>query len=269
MLITRTKKFILDIYNKRELLLELTKRDFQKQYMGSYLGFIWVYLQPLLFISVLYFIFSLGFKAGSSSDGIPFVVYLIVGIIPWFYIAGNLSSMTNVISQNSFLLKKVDFRLSLLPIVKLMSSFIPHLFFLFIALIVAFMNDIHPSIYAFQLIYYYICMLALLLGLGWLTSSTKIFVPDVSNFVGLVVTFGFWLTPIFWDINKIPSEYHWIVNLNPAAYIVQGYRDSIVSHIWFWEKPYETLYFWGFTIVFLLVGITVFKRLRPHFAEVV
>lgn len=269
MFITRSKKFILDIYNKRELLLELAKRDFQKQYMGSYLGFVWVYLQPLLFISVLYFIFSFGFKAGSSSDGVPFVVYLIVGIIPWFYIAGNLSAMTNVIIQNSFLLKKVDFRLSLLPIVKLMSSSIPHLFFIFIAFVVAFINGIYPSIYSLQIIYYFVSMLALLLGLGWLTSSTKIFVPDVSNFVSLIVTFGFWLTPIFWDINKIPQEYHWIVNLNPAAYIVHGYRDSIVSHAWFWERPYETLYFWGFTLSVLFIGITVFKRLRPHFAEVV
>ncbi len=268
-MISKVKNFILDIFYKRELLLELAKRDFQKQYMGSYLGFVWVYLQPLLFICVLYFIFSLGFKVSSSSDGVPFVVYLIVGITPWFYLSSNLTAMTSVISQNSFLLKKIDFRLSLLPIVKLMSSLMPHLFFIFIAFVVAFMNNIYPSLYAFQLIYYYVCSVALLLGLGWLTSSTKIFVPDVSNFVGLIVTFGFWLTPIFWDINKVPQEYHWIINLNPAAYIVQGYRDSLILHQWFWERPFETLYFWGFTIAILLIGITVFKRLRPHFAEVV
>lgn len=269
MFINRTKKFIVDIYIKRELLLELAKRDFQKQYMGSYLGFVWVYLQPLLFVSVLYFIFTMGFKAGSSGEGISFAVYLIVGIIPWFYIAQNLTSITNVISQNAFLLKKVDFRLSLLPLVKLMSSFIPHLFFIFIIFIVSFLNDIYPSLYTFQLIYYYLCMTMLLLGLGWLTSSTKIFVSDVSNFIALIVTFGFWLTPIFWSIDKVPLEYHWIVKLNPASYIVQGYRDAIINNVWFWEKPYETLYFWGFTLLMLLIGITVFKKLRPHFAEVV
>jgi len=269
-MINRIKSFLFDIYQSRELLFELAKRDFQKQYMGSYLGFIWVYLQPLLFISVLYFIFTTGLKSGGKTiNGVPFVVYLIVGMIPWFYIAGNLGAMTNVISQNSFLLKKVDFRLSLLPIVKLMSSFIPHLFFVFIAFIVAYINNIHLSIYAIQLFYYYFCMVALLVGIGWITSSTKIFVPDVSNIVSLIVTFGFWLTPIFWSIDKIPQKYQWVFNLNPAVYIVDGYRDSIVNHKWFWEKPYETLYFWIFTMVILLLGITIFKRLRPHFAEVV
>lgn len=268
-MIRRTKFFFLDIYNKRSILLELAKRDFQRQYMGSYLGFVWVYLQPLLFISVLYTVFTFGFKSGSSSGGVPFVVYLISGMIAWFYIAENLNAGANVIRQHSFLLKKVDFRLSMLPIVKLMSSAVPHAFFIVIAIVVASFNGIYPSFYVLQLLYYFAAMVALLLGFGWLTSSTNIFVPDVSKTVGVVVTFGFWLTPIFWDIAKIPEQFQWVIKLNPAYYIVQGYRDSIIFQIGFWEKPYETLYFWAFTTTMLWIGITVFKKLRPHFAEVV
>jgi len=265
----RIKSFLSDIYKKRQIMYELVKRDFQRQYMGSYLGFVWVYLQPLLFISVLYTVFTFGLKSGSSSEGVPFVVYLISGMIAWFYIAENLNAGANVIRQHSFLLKKVDFRLSMLPIVKLMSSSIPHAFFIVIALIVAALNGIYPSLYTLQLLYYFAAMVALLLGFGWLTSSTNIFVPDVSKTVGVIVTFGFWLTPIFWSIEKIPQQYQWIIKLNPAVYIVQGYRDSIITNIGFWEKPYETLYFWTFTGIMLWLGITVFKKLRPHFAEVV
>jgi len=268
-MIRRTKFFLSDIYNKRSILFELAKRDFQRQYMGSYLGFVWVYLQPLLFISVLYTVFTFGFKSGSSSGGVPFVVYLISGMIAWFYIAENLNAGANVIRQHSFLLKKVDFRLSMLPIVKLMSSAVPHAFFIVIAIVVASLNGTYPSFYVLQLLYYFAAMVALLLGFGWLTSSTNIFVPDVSKTVGVVVTFGFWLTPIFWDIAKIPEQFQWVIKLNPAYYIVQGYRDSIIFQIGFWEKPYETLYFWAFTTTMLWIGITVFKKLRPHFAEVV
>ena len=267
-MIIRTKKFLQDIYDKRSILFELAKRDFQQQYMGSYLGFIWVYLQPLLFVTVLYLVFTMGFKSGSSSDGVPFVVYLISGMIAWFYIANNLNAGTNVIRQYSFLLKKLDFRLSMLPIVKLLSSTIPHVFFIFIAVLIAALNGIYPTFYLFQVIYYFIAMFALLLGLSWLTSSTNVFVPDVSKTVSVIITFGFWLTPIFWDINKVPEQYQWIIKLNPANYIVQGYRDSIIAHVGFWEKPYETFYFWVITIIFLWSGITVFKKLRPHFAEV-
>ena len=268
-MINRTKYFLQDIYTKRSILYELAKRDFQRQYMGSYLGFVWVYLQPLLFVSVLYLIFTMGFKSGSSSHGVPFVVYLIVGMIAWFFIAENLNAGAAIIRQHAFLLKKVDFRLSMLPVVKLMSSSVPHFFFILIAIFVAILNGIYPTLYTLQLIYYFIAMVALLLGISWLTSSTNVFISDVAKVIGVIVTFGFWLTPIFWDLSKVPEQYQWIVKLNPAVYIIEGYRDSIINHIWFWEKPYETLYFWTFVGIMLWSGITVFKKLRPHFAEVV
>ena len=105
-MIKRTKNFFTAIYDERSILYELAKRDFQQQYMGSYLGFVWVYLQPLLFVTVLYLVFTMGFKSGSSSEGVPFAVYLISGMIAWFYIAGNLNANANVIRQHAFLLKK-------------------------------------------------------------------------------------------------------------------------------------------------------------------
>lgn len=268
-MINRIKNFFTDIYDKRSILYELAKRDFQQQYMGSYLGFVWVYLQPLLFITVLYIVFTFGLKPGSSSNGVPFAVYLISGMVAWFYIVENLNAGVNVIRQHSFLLKKVDFRLSMLPVVKLLSSSIPHMFFITIAILVALLNGIYPTLYIFQVIYYFGAMVILLLGLNWLTSSTNIFIPDVSKIVSVIVTFGFWLTPIFWNIAKIPEKYQWIIKLNPANYIVQGYRDSIITHIGFWEKPYETFYFWSITGIILWTGISIFKKLRPHFAEVV
>ena len=268
-MITQASYFFKDIYKKRSILYELAKRDFQQQYMGSYLGFIWVYLQPLLFIVVLYIVFTFGFRTGSTREGVPFAVHLISGMIAWFYMAENLNTIVQVIKNHAFLLKKVDFRLSMLPLVKLMSSFIPHLFFIFIAILIAMFNDIYPSLYLLQLIYYFGAMVALLMGVGWLTSSTNIFVSDVSKLIGVIVTFGFWLTPVFWDISRIPEKYHWIIQLNPAAYIVQGYRDSIIHHIGFWEKPYQTLYYWTLTLIMLKTGITVFRKLKPHFAEVV
>ena len=268
-MIKRTRNFIKDIYDKRSILYELAKRDFQQQYMGSYLGFIWVYLQPLLFITILYLVFTFGLRTGSAHNGVPFSVYLVTGIITWFYIAENLNAGTRAIKQYSFLLKKVDFRLSMLPVVKLISSSLPHLFFIFIALFIALLNGIVPTFYTLQILYYFIAMIMFLLGFIWLTSSTNIFIPDVSKAVGVLVTFGFWITPIFWDISRIPDQYQWIIKLNPAVYIVEGYRDSIINHIWFWEKPWQTLYFWTLTFAILKVGITVFKKLRPHFAEVV
>jgi len=111
-------------------------------------------------------------------------------------------------------------------------------------------------------------MFVLLLGLAWITSACNLFVKDVSNVISVIIQFGFWLTPIFWTLEMIPQKFHWIIKLNPMYYIVSGYRDSIVSRVGFWERE-NTIYFWIFTLIILFVGINVFRKLKPHFAEVV
>lgn len=260
--------FFLALYRKRWVILELAKRDFQRQYQGSYLGFVWMFLQPLLFISVLFMVFTLGFRVGKSGD-IPFGVYLITGIICWQYFSQNLGAMTRVIQEHVFLVKKVDFSLSVLPVVKLMSSLVPHLFLVIVSIGFAWQQGYGPTVYTLQVAYYLLATASLLLGLGWLTSSTNIFVKDVANVVKVITQFGFWLTPIFWNIQMVPEQYRWIINLNPAVYLVNGYRDSIVYQIPFWDKPWDTVYYWCITLLFLYAGVHVYRKLRPHFAEVV
>ena len=268
MLLSRIKGFLVEIYIKRGIVFELSKRNFQQQYMGSYLGFLWVFLQPLIFISILYVVFTFGLRSSQPAD-IPFTVYLITGMIAWMYFAEILNATSRIITLHAFLVKKVDFRLSLLPIVKILSSLIPHLFFLFIAIVVSWINGFPPSLYTLQVFYYMGAMIILLLGLGWITSSTSLFVSDVIQVVSVLTQFGFWLTPIFWNIKTIPEKHQWIIQLNPMYYVVNGYRDSLVHKIPFWEHPVGTLYFWAVTLFMLYVGISVFSKLRPHFAEVV
>lgn len=260
--------FLADILKMRGIIFELAKRDFQQQYMGSYLGFVWVFLQPLIFIYILYIIFSLGLRENVISE-VPFSLYLITGIVAWLYFAENLSSTTHVIKSHVFLVKKVDFRLSVLPVVKLISSLVSHLFLVMVAVLISWYQGYSPTVYTLQVFYYMFCLFSLLLGIAWITSATSIFIKDVVKLVAIFVQFGFWLTPVFWNKNMLPEEYYWIVEVNPVNYIVTGYRDSILSQVPFWQKPEEMLYFWGVSLAVMLVGIKVFRKLRPHFAEVV
>ena len=261
--------FIKDLVRLKGVLFELAKRDYQQQNQGSYLGFLWNYLQPLLYIGVLYSVFTLGFRPGAMQDGLSFGLYLLSGMICWLYFAGNLTSITGVIKAYSFLVKKVDFRLSVLPFVKLMSSFLPHLLLVIFLLVIADLNGHRPGLHSLQLVYYYLCMATMLTGLGWITSSTSLFVKDVRNAIAIVSQFGLWLTPIFWNITQIPSQYHWIVKLNPAYYLVSGYRDSITGGRYFWERIEESLLFWIINLILIFLGVVVYRRLKPHFAEVV
>jgi len=267
-MVNRTKGFLLDIYVKRAIIYELAKRDFQQQYMGSYLGFLWSFLQPLIFILILYMVFQFGFRAGSTTD-IPFAVYLISGIIPWMYFSGNLGVTSNVLREYAYLIHNLEFRNSVLPIVKILSAIVPHFFFLLFAVMIAWIHGFAPSVYTLQSFYYLFAMIVLLLGLGWMTSSTNLFVSDVSKIVSIITQFGFWMTPIFWNINMIPQKYQLIIKLNPVFYIVRGYRDSLIYNIPFWHYPMETIYFWCVNLFVLFFGITIFGKLRPHFSEVI
>jgi lipopolysaccharide transport system permease protein/teichoic acid transport system permease protein len=261
-------QFFFHIFMSRSIIFELAKRDMQQKYMGSYLGFIWVFLQPLLFILVLYTVMTLGFRGDLVVD-MPFSVYLVSGMVAWLVFTEHFNSTTKSIKEYSFLVKRIDFRLSVLPLVKLISVLLPHMFLILVAILLAWSEGYPPSIYSAQVFYYMFALSVLLIGLGWLTSSTSVFVKDVSNFVTLIIQFGFWLTPIFWSIQMFPEKYRWIFKLNPMYYVVNGYRDSLVLKIPFWERPMEAVYFWSVAIILLLTGAVVYKRLRPHFAEVV
>ncbi len=262
-------KYILTyIDNNKWLFYELLKRDLQQKYVGSYLGILWVLLQPFLFVSVLYLVFRIGFRAGKTNE-MPFSVYLLCGMTVWLFFSESISLNTRVIQSYSFLVKKIDFRLGILPVVKIIVSLIPHVFLILISIIVAWTEGYMPSLYLLQLIFYSIGLCVLLLGICWLTSSVSLFIKDVSSVVSVILQFGLWVSPVFWNVTDLPSEYQWIAKLNPLHYVMTGYRDSIVLRIGFWERMNEALYFWSFALTMFFAGFYVFKRLRPHMAEVV
>lgn len=261
--------FLQSLIKQHSLILTLAKRDYQQQNKGSILGTFWNYLQPLIFVGILLLIFGSELRDVDNHNPWPFSVYLITGIVPWLFFSNTLSGTTSIIKSYNFLVKKVDFELAVLPIVKILAACPIHGILMAIAAsIVAYSYQV-PAIYIIQLLYYFFALLMLLLGLGWLTSSLNLFFKDVSNVVAVVTQFGFWLTPIFWDINTFPHHIQNILKLNPMYYIVNGYRESLFMNQWFWQKPLETLIFWSFTLIIFFVGFIVFKKLQPHFPEVV
>jgi len=126
-----------------------------------------------------------------------------------------------------------------------------------------------PNWHFLQLGYYLTATLALMLGLSWITSSLVVFYRDVGQVVAMLLQFGFWLTPIFWPVNTIPPEYQTLVKLNPFYYIVEGYRASLLGQGWFWDDLGLTVYYWSVTASVACLGALLFRRLRPHFADMI
>ncbi len=260
--------FLRHLNAHRYLIYELTKRDFATRYVENIFGLAWAILDPLAFMLILWVVFAVGFRSGTDL-GVPFVAYIVTGLSCYTFFAETIAQATGSILSYSFLLQKVNFRISMLPIVKILSGLFVHWIVIVIVVVILLVSGVRPSIYWIQIFYYQFCLFCMLVGIVWFTSSVNVFFRDISNIVLICTRFLFYLTPVFWHISMFPKKYHIFFVLNPLFYLVSGYRDSFLFHRWFWEHPYQTIYFWFVALFFLLVGISVFSRLKPHFADVV
>lgn len=259
----------IELLQNRKLIMNLAKNDFKTKYAGSYLGIVWAFVQPIVTILVYWFVFSVGLKAGNVSD-YPFVLYLVSGIVPWFFFQDALNGGTNALMEYNYLVKKVVFKISVLPIVKMISALFVHAFFVVFSLVLCSLYGYTPSLETLQILYYSFCTFMLTLGLVYATSAIVVFFRDLTQIISIFLQVGVWLTPIMWDVNML-SNYPWLIKLfklNPMYYIVTGYRDSMLGHVWFWNHWGWTVYFWIVTVVLFALGSWIFKRLKPHFADV-
>lgn len=260
-----------DIYKNRRLVMKLAKNDFKTRYAGSYFGTFWAFVQPIVTILVYWFVFEVGFRGNTDSVGVPFVLYLVAGIVPWFFFQDCLIGGTNSLLEYNYLVKKVVFHISVLPVVKIISAVFVHGFFVLFTIILYMGYGKFPDVYYLQLIYYSFCVFVLVLGLTYATCSVVIFFRDLTQIINIGLQVGVWLTPIMWvaeDTLKGLPLLQKILQLNPMYYIVSGYRDCFITKRWFFERPVWSLYFWIVAIVCFFFGNWVFKRLRIHFADV-
>ena len=261
------KSIIIDLWKNKRLIFNLAKNDFKTKYAGSYLGIFWAFVQPIVTILVYWFVFQVGFRSGTVSE-FPFVVWLTCGMVPWFFFSDAWMSATNSMLEYSYLVKKVVFNIGILPMVKILSAFFVNLFFILVMLVLCAVYGYYPNLYSLQFIYYIFAMFMLVLSLSYLTSAIVIFFRDLTQLMNIVLQVSMWMTPIMWNKAMLDESLWWILKLNPMFYIVQGYRDSILEQTWFFEHMTWTIYFWVFIIVAFIIGTAIFKKLRPHFADV-
>lgn len=249
------------------LLIDLARNDFKTRYVGSYFGMIWAFIQPAVTILLYWFVFQVGLGAGPV-DGHPFVIWLIAGLVPWMFFQDAVLYGTNALLEYSYLVKKVVFDVDILPMVKIISAFFVHVFFGGIAVLLFAFMGYFPGIYCIQIVYYSLCTAVFAIALVYCTSAVVLFFRDLSQLINIALQVGTWLTPIMWQIAVIPEGLKWIFKLNPMFYVVQGYRDSVISKIWFFERMNDTAYFWIVVIVLFVLGNNIFQRLKPHFPDV-
>ncbi len=218
-------------------------------------------------VLVFWFVFQVGMRT-IEVGGVPFLVWLVCGLVPWFFFSDAWTSATNSLFEYSYLVKKVVFRVSFLPLIKVGSSLFVHGFFIALMLLLCVVFGVPFSWSMIQVIYYSAALVALVLALGLVTVSVAPFFRDVSQLLMVVLQVGMWGTPIMWAPERLPENLRWVLQVNPMCYVVEGYRGAVLRGEWFWERPLETLYYWTFVALAGMFGLFVYRRLRPHFADV-
>ncbi|MEY8390579.1 ABC transporter permease [Lachnospiraceae bacterium] len=271
----KSPNIIVEVIENRKLVGSLAKNDFKTKFAGSYLGTVWAFVQPVITVFIYWFVFEKAIGATARIRGelpLPYILWLVAGIVPWFFFSDCISAGTAVLMEYHYLVKKVVFNIDILPVVKVFSSIFVHVFFVAFMLILFVGYGYMPDLYVLQVIYYSLGVLLLALGMSYLTSAVSVFFPDMRQIVNIALQIGIWATPIMWNIDdmkqKIPDTVMTVLKLNPLYYIVQGYREALIDKRWFFEHPGMTLYFWCFTAAVCILGTTVFKRLKVHFADV-
>lgn len=261
----------IELWQNRKLIWKLAKNDFKTRYAGSYLGMVWALAQPVVTILLYWFVFGTIMKSRQQVAGnidVPYVLWLTAGLVPWFYFSEAISNGTNALLEYNYLVKKVVFKISILPIIKIIAATFIHVFFACLMLVVYFCYGYHPSLYLLQLLYFSFCMFLFVLALSYATCAIVVFFRDLNQIISIFLQVGMWATPILWNINQLSPVMQIIFKLNPIFYIVNGYRSAMFEKTWFWQDFYSTMYFWIVLVLLFGFGTLIFKRLKVHFADV-
>lgn len=256
-------------WRHKSLVLELCKREFSGRYRGSFGGLAWSFVHPLFMLSVYTMAFGVILKsrwgiAGRTSD---YALMLFSGLIIFNLFAECLAKApTLIIAQPNFV-KKIVFPLELLPVVTVISAVVNALIAVMVwTLGYCILNGIpHSSMLAFPLVF--ICMIPLLLGVGWLFSALGVIVRDISHLTGMLTQTLLFLTPIFYGIEAAPAMLRRILLLNPLTILVEQFRAVLVYGRW--PQLGELTIYFIFSSIFAVGSLWVFRRLRSSFADFV
>lgn len=259
--------FCKNVYKEKWLLVDLSVNDFKARYAGTLFGSVWAFIQPVCTIIVFWFVFQVGFKNPPISN-VPYFLWMASGLIPWFFFSDGWNMASTSLVEYSYLVKKVVFKVELLPLVKILSTLYVHVFFVGFIVVLFLCNGIWPGIRLGWLLYYMFAAIVLVTGLSFITSSLLVFYRDLQPIMGIMLQFLMWLTPIMWSVSMFPSSLMEFFKLNPLYYVINGYRYVLIGDMSYVPTLQYSVYFWFATGMILLLGVNLFERVKVHFADV-
>ncbi|MBA3473408.1 MAG: ABC transporter permease [Rubrobacter sp.] len=259
------------LYQRRWLAIYFAQRELSKAYRGSYLGFLWALLSPLVMIILLTVVFSeivgIRFRQVTGDSSLNFGLFLYCGLIPFLAFSDALNRSSTAVRANSSLVQKVVFPLEILPLAKALTIQIDKVFGVgVLILVVAIMEQrlqwtvlLLPLLIAIQLVF--------TVGLSFLMAVIGTYLPDVKGFSNAFVRMMFFASPIIWPAGRVPDSLSFVVDLNPLAYLITAYRALVLEGTL--PDLTWTLWFSMFAIALLVGAFALFARVKQNFADLI
>lgn len=247
------------------LLTKLTLREIKARYKQSFFGFAWVILNPLFQMIIMSFIFSIILRFGDL--GVPYPVYLYVGLLPWTFFSLSLATAMGSLIENASLIKKIYFPREIFVLSTLFAKAFD--FFLAGIVLLLLMIFFRVSFSWYMLLFFPIFLLQFMFtfSLSLLLSSLNLFYRDIQYLFNLVLTLWFYLTPVIYPTELFPEKYRWIFKLNPMSVFINAYRQVLLA------KDFPNLSSMSIgviiTVLLCIFAYWVFKKLEGTFADVV
>jgi len=264
------KQFVHEIATNNVISRRLARFNVDNKWANSYLGSFWDYLEPLLFILTYYLVFGIGFYKGSV-DGQPYLIWLLVAIVPWYYIQGVFNrGLTSVKSQVNTL-SKTSYPFSIAVVLPIIEEFRRYIAMTVVFVVIMFLYGRQPSIYWIQIIYAIFAMVMLLLALNLINSTLTILIPDYKSAMNAIFRVIFYSSGVIVNLDSpsMPYVVGAILKLSPFNYVVNIFRDTFLYNRWFWQDMGHTLFFWVFVGVLMFIGAFMHMRFRSSFTELV
>ena len=247
---------------------ELARFEFTLQYRDSRLGMVWAILSPLTQIGVYWFTFGIGLRHGSPMGGYPYVVWLVCGMTAWNHLSKGVLSGAGELRSKQGLIAKVSIPPYLLLASRALAALMDHALQIAIMFTIMVANGWRPDHYAPNLCYYIFCSFCFCIAASTIFSAFTLIAADFRRLLESAMRLLFFLSPIFWNPgDNLPAWFQILLVISPFSYIVTGYRNSLLFHQNFWQRPMETAAFWTLTVLLYLFGCQWQSKLHEKMAD--
>jgi len=249
------------------MIFRIARYDYKLLNQDSYLGKIWNILTPLIQIGTYWLVFGIGIRNGQPVDGDPYMLWMLCGLVPWFFVNEGIVKGSNAIFGKANTVTRMKFPIVTVPISAIVTCLMEHVMVIVILFVTLLYFGYYPNWYFMNVIYYLLYAVVFLSSLALVTSVLTMIARDFQKILRLLMRLLFYVTPILWTMDKMPQVYQDILGLNPVLYVVDGFRDSFIRETAFYEHPEKMVFFWSINLILLIWGCRLQDKFKSKFID--